>query len=344
VCKLKNHLNWFLNSNIFNKEAYISHYSLFKKGNIYPEITAYAINLSCILYKRYKDNRYLERAQTCANFLIRINQEGGLPCYSDNLLYSFDTGIFISSMFDLFNITKNIIYLKEAKKSLDWLFSQWNGITFPSVNKLPSDAKWYHLPSVHLVKLVIPLLKAYKQFNENIYKEISLQLLDTYKKMLTKNGGFLVNDNSNYIMTHPHCYATEGLLYAYYTFKDQELLEVTKKSVEWLCERQNNDGSFYKSYYIFESGKNLVHKKIKISDATAQAIRLWKLMGVNRTGIEKANNYLLGEIRNGGLMLTKKPSINFSSWNNSIFSWPTFFYIHSLLLPFDNMEFCNELF
>lgn len=340
-------INWYLYSPIYENGAYLAYYSKHNKGPIYPEITAYATSLSCILYKRKKDKRFLERAETCAEYMIKINKNGAVQCFSDNLLYTFDTGIFISSMFDLYALTQKEAYLNEAEKSLNWLYSLWDEKQFAAVDKVPEDKDWYHVPSVHLVKLVIPLRKASFYLRDKKYERTALELLDKYKPLQTEYGSFRINESSNVIITHPHCYATEGFLYAYYAFKRQEFLEMAMKSSDWLCKMQNSDGSFYRSYAIEKTADHRQRQeKTKTSDATAQATRIWKLLGVNQERIEKAYNYLNSELKDNGLRLYKNASMKGKvfSWRRSVYSWPTLFYLHSLVLPFGQIEYCRELF
>lgn len=341
-------VDWFLNSQIYNGEAYLAYYSAKREGPAYPEITAYAISLSCILYQRKKNETFLERAETCAEYMIKNNENGAVPCFTDGLLYPFDTGVFISSMFDLYKITKKEIYLREAEKSLKWLYSKADREQFAAVNKIPAKRKWYHVPSVHLAKLAIPLLKASIYFGNLEHENTASKLLDEYKRLQLKDGNFQVSDENPITMTHPHCYATEAFLYAYYYSKRNEYLEVAKKACDWLSKIQNEDGSLYRTYPVEKRAINQLNKfeKVKTSDATAQATRIWKLLGVNQEGIEKAYRYLNGELKDNGLRLLKNVSLRgrLSSWRRAIYSWPTFFYLHSLTLPFGQMRYCNELF
>jgi uncharacterized protein YyaL (SSP411 family) len=333
-------VDWFLNSQIFDGEAYLEYYSATKKGPAYPEITGYAISLCCILYERKKDMIFLDRAETCAKYMKKVNKNGGVPCLRDNLLYTFDTGVYVSSLFDLYLLTKKKSYLSEAEKSLKWLYSLCKKERFAAVDKLPEEKDWYHVPSVHLAKIAMALIKASKYLRDEKYMKMALRLLDRYKPLQKENGGFKINESSESIMVHPHCYATEGFLYAYYASKRREFLEVAKKSSDWLCKMQNRDGSFY---WWYDAEKEVEHRhrreKVKATDATAQATRIWKLLGVNRQGIEKAYRYLDNELKDNGLRL-----YTIESERESIYSWPTFFYIHSLLLPFGQMKYCRELF
>jgi len=181
-------------------------------------------------------------------------------------------------------------------------------------------------------------MKSSVYFRDEKYTGTALELLDKYKQLQKEKGSFKINESSNVIMVHPHCYATEGFLYAYYASKRREFLDVAKKSSNWLCKMQNSDGSFYRCY---NAGKKAEHRRrqerMKATDATAQATRIWKLLGVNREGIEKAYRYLDSELKDNGLRLFKTVSLR-------VYSWPTFFYLHSLILPFGQIEYCKELF
>ena len=333
-------IDWFLGSSIFDGKAYLEYYSPIKKGPRYPEITSYAISLCCILYDRKKDERFLKRAETCAKYMMKINRSGGVPCLRDNILYTFDTGVYVSGLFDLYSLTEKQVYLKEAEKSLEWLRSLWKERPFAAVEKVPNKKDWYHVPSVHLMKLVIPFIKAATYLKDQEYMKTAFRLQDKYARVQNQDGSFTINENSEVVLTHPHCYATEGLLYAYYITKRRKFLESALKSGKWLSKTQNNDGSFYQYYNTGIVG-DLKYEPthIKATDSTAQATRIWKLLGANQKGIEKAYEYLNRQLVNNGLRLYETASMQ-----SATHSWPTFFYLHSRLLPFGRIEHCSEIF
>jgi len=298
-----------------------------------------------MLFKRNKERRFLERAEKCAEYMTRINKHGAVPNFADNLSYAFDTGIFISAMFDLYALTKNDSYLKQADKSLNWLYSLWNGRYFSAVDQLPEEREWYHRPSVHLVKLAIPLLKAAESLGDKRHEATALTLLQEYKQLQEEDGRFRLNQNSAVTMAHPHCYATEGYLYAYHATKNEEFLDVARRAGDWLRKMQNKDGSLYRIYYSQVQERRQVYEKLKTSDATAQATRIWKLLSTNKDNIERAYEYLNGEL-DGGLRLFRNESLGgkLLSWRRPIYSWPTFFFIHSVSLPFGEVSYTGELF
>ena len=125
----------------------------------------------------------------------------------------------------------------------------------------------------------------------------------------------------------------------------EEYLEVAKKASKWLGKIQNEDGSLYRNYSVEKRTTGQL-KRVKTTDATAQATRIWKLLGVNQQGIDKAYTFLKKEVKDGGLRLLKSDSFvsKVFDWRREVYSWPTFFYLQSLILPFGQFEYCSELF
>jgi len=329
----------FLNTTLYDQKnkAYRSYCSPEGCGDIYPEITAYAVNLACILYKKYKKEELLERAIECAEYLINLSSEtGGIAGHSDKFLYAFDTGIFISGLFDLYEITSEGKYLKSAKKSLKWLLSLYNGTTFRAIDKNTHPNDWDKTSSIHLAKLSIPLLKAWKILEEEKYKKITINLLDWAVSLQSGNGRFRLNKNISLTFTHFHCYATEGFLYAYALLNDEKYFDIAKRGGEWLASVQNEDGSLYRWYPYSPKVKgfipiDMIYRE-KAHDATAQAIRIWKALKINKKGIANAEKYLESQLNGSGLPLVKRKYLFYWTTPKEIWSWPTFFYIHAVIM------------
>lgn len=277
--------------------------------------------------------------------MTKISRQGAVPNFPENLLYAFDTGMYISAMCDLHVLTKNDLYLKQADKSLNWLYSLWNEKFFSAVDQLPQKREWYHYPSVHLVKLAIPLLKAAECLGDKRHEATALTLLQGYRQLQEEDGRFRLNQNATITMSHPHCYATEGYLYAYYVTKNKDFLDIACKAGDWLRKVQNKDGSIYRTYYSEEEEPRQKREKLKTSDATAQATRIWKLLSTNEDNIERAYRYLNSELKDGlRLFRNESPLGKLLSWRRPVYSWPTFFFIHSVSLPFGELDYTRELF
>lgn len=353
---LKEICKWFLESDIYEKDigGYRIFYSKREKGPVYPEITAYAISLACDIYKENRDIILIQRAKDCTEYLLKLSKDG-LPGHSDNIKYLFDTGIFISALFDLYKVTKIEKYIDEAYIHLEWLCSYFDGEKFPSIVNCVENSKWDNkcwdkLPSVHLAKLAIPLLKGFQEINVKKYKDISNSLLNWAVKLQTNEGRFKINYNNNYTHLHPHCYAIEGFLYAaQYTNKDL-YWNTVGKATNWLREVQNEDGSFFQWFPKYPSKglkEDIIRRivRVKCSDITSQAIRLWKILGEYENNIKQAEKFLESmNIDSIGLSLIKR-KVNFIEMKESkIYSWPTFFYIQSKFIQFGDKSKAIEIF
>ncbi|MBI2846564.1 MAG: hypothetical protein HYX82_01635 [Chloroflexi bacterium] len=340
-------IDWFLHSKIADGGKYRAFYAGNRLWPAYPEITAYAISLSSLLYKYRGEEKFLARARECAAYLMGKSKNGGLPYYADDFVYAFDTGVFISGLFDLYDIIKDDTYLSTAKKSLDWLENLWDGEKFRAVAGEVNTLKWAHLPSIHLVKLAIPLLKGHVLLGEEKYKDMCAKLLRWGMGLQGGEGRFILNHKTEDTMLHPHCYATEGYLFAYQHLKGEEYLKVAMDAARWLASVQNSDGSLPRWYCVsrpgFTSRLRGEHTS-KVTDATAQAVRIWKLLGINQEGTQRALSYLASRLRNGGLLLSHQD--NPLGWlsSSAVCSWATFFYIHAIMLPFGEIEYASELF
>lgn len=342
-------IDWFMNSPIYAEEgAYRAYYSTKgKKSQIYPEITAYSISLACILFKRKRQTIFLERAEKCAEYLMKISVDGSLPSYNytpyyrSNVHFSFDSGILASAMFDLYDITKKDAYLNAAKKSLKWLENQYDGKKFAPTNDSRYEKSRPFFTHIQLIKLAIPLLKAWTCLREEKYKEMAINLLEWSKTLQLEDGRFVITDGETKTMTHYHCYATEGFLYTYFILREREYLKIATQAIDWLSKVQNGDGSFF-SWYP-SPPKSRLHPKIKVTDATAQATRFWKLLGINLEGINKAYSYLEQQVVDGGLTYSRWRRLPFSK-PKLVYSWPTMFYMHSLLIEYGRFEMITNLF
>lgn len=342
--------DWFLNSNIYEESGkYSIFYSDKKRGPIYPEITAYAISLACILYKQKNDKKFLQRAKECADYLISSNKNG-LMGPEDNFEYTFDTGILISGLLDLYGTSEEGKYADEASKRLEWLCSLFDGETFPAVvGDYSGDNKWDKVSSVHLAKLSIPLIKGWKTLGNENYRQITERLLDWATELQSDEGRFRINHQNDNTMLHPHCYATEGFLFASQHINKKRYWDITKKAGDWLAEVQNEDGSFYRWFpkHPSETLAGKVFRKFcraKCTDATAQAIRIWKVLGMHEENIKLAEKFLEKMISDSGLPLVKRKLWLIELKQRKVFSWPTFFYAHAKIMELGNYSRANEIF
>jgi hypothetical protein len=115
-------------------------------------------------------------------------------------------------------------------------------------------------------------LKLFNVTGDTRFKESAEKVCAWVLNLQIENGAFSTTESRSYIFTHAHCYATEGLLYAYLSLGHKEYLEAIVNSGKWLIQAQNKDGSLYSFYNRHVLLPN------KTTDATAQASRIWTIL------------------------------------------------------------------
>jgi len=300
-----------------NLDAFYGDYN--KNNNsysfIYCEITGYAINYFLNLYKLEQEKKYLEVAKRAGYFILTKQYQendlkGSMPWSIDRngrphyLYYSFDTSMCLSSLVDLYNMTEDNRFLKAAVMAADWLMEMaqnYDG-SFKAVynsNKRLFDENilretWSGDGGCLHIKHLMGLLKVYKVTKFEKYIESINKLLEWSLKMQKDNGSFKATAYSPLTFTHSHCYATEGIIYAFNYFREPILERLILNSAQWLLKVQNQDGSYYDYYNLadmltrFIQTKNILPRlrsgffnidsnaiiKIKRTDATSQAARI----------------------------------------------------------------------
>ena len=105
---------------------------------MYSEITGYLITSMMFHYHITKNLIFLNSAKKAADWLINNAQQdnGGFKCLflinkklkfgnKENYIYSFDNGVIINGLINLYNITKIDHYLYAAEKSANFLISNF---------------------------------------------------------------------------------------------------------------------------------------------------------------------------------------------------------------------------
>ena len=277
---------------------------------LYPEITGYAIRLLVQLYKTTRSERFLKNAISAGDWLLRIQRPAGsfyckyfrgnrvdVLSYKDydRTQYTFDAAICLSALMDLFKAASYVKYLRSSKKIAEWLVKFQNQDGSIAAGYHPDhgiiDAgRWSMTTGCHHLKDVIALLKLYEQLGDERYILSAKRLLEWGRKLQSKDGRFLIFPGNEETYVHAHCYAVEGLLYAAKYLGDNTLMKRAVSGARWLSKIQNNDGSIWNWY-------NSKEDKIKVSDATTQALRIWLILEregpVNfYTNIEKSLRFL----------------------------------------------------
>jgi len=357
--------------------SFNNYYDLRKKNGsyAYTEITAYAIELLLDLWRRTNDPRYFKNARLAGQWVGNMQYKGddenaiGGFLQSPNgpmvhRVFSFDSAICIGALSDLYRKTGDNKYLKMAGEGVRWLiqimqnsdgsFKPFYDLTTKSfssklnhrVSFWPMSTKlhktWYELPGCHHGKIAIGLLKYYSIKKNPLLLEIVRSLCYWALMQQDHKGYFKVNPESKASFLHTHCYATEGLLYAYLYLKDRQIFDAAEKAGRWLIKIQRSDGSI-PSWF---NNRKIISRVN--SSAVAQAIRLWSIL-YHETGdqcyydsIKKSSRYLLSMQhvdsdldRLGGFYLVEFDLKLIRYRIKRLYSWSTMFAIHALNLADD---------
>lgn len=302
-------IHWLTKSGIINTNRRIRAYGGINQGYdckrkqysfVYSEITGYAISMFLNLYRWMRDEEYLKMACEAADYLLSLQctdesktERGGIlhslslpDMEKKNQYYSFDTAMCLQGLVDLYVVTKQKQYYDASVMIGKWL-----------VNKMQMDdgaflamydaetGEMYHAGGffdadkgcLH-AKHAIGLLKLYEITKEQAYLESAKKVCDWVLSLQADDGAFWANIVRRYVFTHAHCYATEGLLYAYWKLKDERYLDAVQKSADWLMCVQGMRGAINRDFKNHLSVARFLSSKVlplKAVDATAQATRIW---------------------------------------------------------------------
>jgi hypothetical protein len=368
---------WLLGSGILNRNYWAFHhsYNAFRKtyGPLYTEVTGYGLSLFLNLLNWSKDfNLPKDYAPRLAEFIhsskTRIGEDKSAFRFGyylsaeiwDRQAYSFDTGMCISAMLDLNRLNSRTSLAQDAVECGIWLTKDMqNG---DGSFKTCMDTKsrqyvgiqsWFGDRGCLHGKIAISLCKLYEHTGDRVFNDSFNRSLKWLLSMQRPSGGFLARQGEDYVFTHSHCYASEALAFAYWKTEQKEYLNGFRRSVGWLVQHQNRDGSYNQSYGL------RIPNAWKRVDATAQACRLLVLMHLIEpheayvSAAHKAADFmvssLIAKTRDKGASrgLCSKLFL-FLRWPE-LTSWTNMFAVHALHLlrkieAYDFTEAVRELF
>lgn len=348
---LRSAINWLTESGIHTENGALhSWYDCDETEYpfIYPETTGYSISLLLQLYRYIRNEIFLKKAIAAGDWLLEIQKEdGSFFCKysnhafgdknSDTSLYTFDAAICARGLLDLFKATSHTKYLRASRKTGNWLIQHQKSdgsfvaALYPD-GEIIEGSRWSQMPSCHHVKIIMTLLKLYEIFGEEKFLFSAVKLLGWGQKLQLSTGRFIISFESEETYTHAHNYAVEGLLKASEFFNDTVLLKNAARGATWLSTVQNEDGSFWNFY-------NSKKERMRVSDATAQALRIWLIFdkrGITRfsKNIEKGLQFLAkmqcsshDKHLSGGIFYGQQKKNKIKHAN----SWATIFMIQALL-------------
>ena len=247
---------------------------------VYSETTGYLITYFVNRYRLSNNPADLERARLAAQFIIDHLDKGRIPfSYSltegipDQRAFTFDNAICLGGLLDLYRIDPVVTYLAAAKTMAAWILAMvGDNHNFRAYEKLPTgeinhpgtnfadDGSCIHL------KETISLFKMSTVDATLCPSSRAVNILNKNADFQREDGGFTVDRNGSRVFSHAHCYATEGYLYGYLATKNDSYKKIVERAARYLTASQAKDGGIFQ---YDQTG-------IRASDATAQAVRIWR--------------------------------------------------------------------
>ena len=294
ICELK---NWLLHSGIQSMDDDFTKGSMRIYYNIetdfyafaYSELTGYAITSFLYINEFEPDPLLIERAKLAANYIFNLAEKNIYGAIDDRFFYesktmrpwlfSFDNGICLNGIVNLYRYTNEKKYLEIAQKIADWLINDmqkpdgsFHAAYDYKKDKLIEDLSSWSLHSEpHHAKIAIGLLNLYQITKNNLLKEKALKICEWALKKQKNDGRFVTFQLKDNTQIHAHLYAAEALLYTGLKCQNKRYLKSSQKATEWILSLQFPNGAFPRQ---FIDGKIIFDESIY---ELIQTLRLWLL-------------------------------------------------------------------
>lgn len=290
-------IDWILNSGIQNIDG--SHAGSFNawyepENKTYPflysEITGYGITTLLYTNTMDKNNIYVKRAGMAADWLIKyaIDTSGGVRArkypngvrngysFDSNILYTFDSGMVLCGLANIYSVTKDQRHLEAAIKVAEFMLSMQrrDGTFYISYDLNTGERindtqeKWSTQSGSYQAKFSIGLLKMHNITDDESFRHASINVCNAALKMQEREGNFITHQDEKSTHTHPHCYSCEGLTYAGTILKENKFLESAAIAVKWALDNQLDNGGVPCEYI---NNNFITHER---SDTLAQILRI----------------------------------------------------------------------
>ena len=262
---------------------------------LYCEITGYAVQF----WLRQQCGEALSRAVKAGDCLLRVQvsaEDGGqlagafpyglsrpdgrvIPTF-----FSFDAAICASALTDLALRTGVSRFSEAAERAgVFMLLMQNEDGSFAAMRSsqpdnpdLPELEEWFADSCALHGKNAIALLKLWLLTGQRKWKDAAIRNLDWVRSIQLTQGGFPYRKGAAHSMTHTHCYATEGLLYAGLVLDSDRYLTTGIRGAEWLRAIQVKCGALYRDYRTNRPGlPKAVRRSLLHIGPVAQAVRIW---------------------------------------------------------------------
>ncbi|MAH43278.1 hypothetical protein CL614_06220 [archaeon] len=296
--------DWLVNSGIQNisldtrtNGGFNSWYNLDEKKYpyIYSEITGYGITTLLYLYKQTKEEILLDRAKIAADWLINVamhksggvktrdyledTHEAGMYSFDSEILYSFDIGMVLFGLINLYKVTEIEAYLDNAKKIADFLLTMQrpDGMFFASYDAKTGKmndtlGKWSSQSGSYHCKNAMGMIDLHEVTGDKKYLDSAVAVCDAALKMQEEDGRFVSFRDTGGTHVHPHSYTAEGLIYVGVKTHNKMYMQAAAKAVEWTLMQQLETGGV-PSLYV--DSKPNINERV---DTLAQTLRLGVLV------------------------------------------------------------------
>jgi uncharacterized protein YyaL (SSP411 family) len=331
-----------LNSGIQSKEGgFYAWYDLAKNSPsfVYSEITGYAITTLLFLKNIYNDDTYLEKAKkaamwikdyamiSCGAVRTRLYENDSsadkLYSFSGENIFSFDLGMVLYGMINLYKSTNEEAFLESSVKMADFLLGKMHkkdGSFYAIYNVNTKKAhesfdKWSNQSGSFHSKLGLGLVDMFEVTKEKKYIDAASAVCEYALNKQEANGRFVTNCADKTTNLHPHCYSIEGLLYVGSYLKSEKLINVAKKAAAWIFDNIS-DGKIDELY----NPKTNSFNNFQRLDALSQALRLGAIFEMDRKKLGALKDFMLehqylnGESRQGGGFFYSKNTQHINCW------------------------------
>lgn len=353
---------WMLNSGIQSKEGgFYAWYDLAKKSPsfVYSEITGYAITTLLFLKNVYSNDIYLEKAKKAASWIInRALQPSGavrtrlyendsladkLYSFSGENIFSFDSGMVLYGMINLYKSTKEKIFLEHSVKIADFLLDKMHkkdGSFYAIYNVNAKRAqesfdKWSNQSGSFHAKLGLGLVDMFDVTKNKKYLDVAAAVCEYALGNQEECGRFITNCADKTTNLHPHCYSVEGLLYVGAYLKSEKFIAAAKKAAVWIFDNIS-DGKIDELY----NPKTNSFNNFQRLDALSQSLRLGAIFEMDRAKLDALRDFILehqylksGSSQIGGFLYSKNAE--------HINCWCTMFALQALAI-YESKKFISK--
>lgn len=357
--RIKKAIAWLLNSGIQNAPGSLDTRGVDISGSFnawfnpnarthtyaYTEISGYALTSLAHLHDEFKDTEFLRRAEYAAEWLLSIQTpDGAFPTafykvhdapQKPNEYHTFDVGMVLNGLLNLYRATKEKKYLDAAKRAGDWLASLVRSTgSLPATVGDEGDVKdhagtWSTQSGPYHTKNVIGLLNLYDITKDEAYKKAAVSLSEYALTRQTPEGQFLTYGELWGTNLHPHLYTAEGLYVAGEYLEDKRYTEAARRAATWALDNMK-DG------IVPRHKQNESLNYNERADVLAQAYRMGRLVSPDHPQLnallEKLTEYQsLGDDSRqyGGFLFGKSSAGDALPHVNA---WVTMFMLQALML------------